>query len=70
MLLIFSKTLNLELLEREFSSSSIVPGIIGFLVTTLPFDTRPQVQTGKLGGHIQGFSFFLNALFTILSSRE
>ena len=58
------------LFERLLDSCSSGDGRIGFLVTTFPFDTFPQTQTGKWLGQVHGFSFLRNALFTILSSSE
>ena len=60
-----SKIRSFALLERLLLSISSTVGRIGFLVTTFPFDTFPQTQTGKWLGQVHGFSFFLNALFTI-----
>ena len=37
---------------------------------TFPFDFFPHTHTGKSGGQVQGFSFLLKIVFTILSSRE
>ena len=37
---------------------------------TFPKLFLPQLQTGKSGGQIQGFSAVRNAFFTIRSSRE
>lgn len=58
------------LFERLLEAISSSDGRIGFLVTTLPFGVLPQTQTGKFFGQMHGSSFFLNALFTILSSSE
>ena len=65
-----SKTRSFALLALLFSSISSAEGRIGFLVTTFPMDTLPQVQTGNSGGQIQGFSFSRKAALTILSSKE
>ena len=65
----FSNTLSFALSLLLFSSSSSGPGRIGLRVITFPFDTAPHTHTGKSGGHVHGFSAFLNASFTILSSR-
>lgn len=67
---LLSKIRSFALFERLFASISYLLGRMGFLVTILPFDTFPHTHTGKSGGQVQGFSFFLNALFTILSSSE
>src|SRR5699024_3497750 len=67
---ILSNTRNFALFDRLFSSSSFSPGTIGFLVTTRPLETRPQVQTGKSGGQMQGRSQVRNIVLTILSSSE
>lgn len=58
------------LFARLLYSNSSSPGRIGFLVKILPFDSFPHTHTGKSLGQVHGFSFFLNALFTILSSSE
>mgnify|MGYP007069805749 CR=1 FL=1 len=51
--ILLSKTRSFALLDRLFSSSSSLPGTIGFLVITFPFDTLPHTQTGNSGGQIQ-----------------
>ena len=65
-----SKIRSFALFARLFSFSSSSPGKIGFFVTILPFGTFPHTHTGKSDGQVHGCSFFLNALFTILSSSE
>ena len=62
--------LSFALCDLLFSESSFSLGRIGFLVITLPFETLPQTQTGKSGGHVHGFSLVLKLFFAILSSNE
>ena len=65
-----SKIRSFALFARLFSSISSLLGRIGFLVIILPFDIFPHTHTGKSLGHVHGFSFLRNALFTIRSSSE
>ena len=58
------------LLLLGFFSNSSADATIGFLVITLPFDFLPHVHTGNSGGQMHGDSAVLNAVFTILSSKE
>ena len=67
---LFSKTLSFADFDLEFCSNSSSPGRIGLFVITRPLETLPQVQIGKDGGQIQGFSAFFIAILTILSSNE
>ena len=69
-LICLSKIRSFALFARGLLSLSPSDGKIGFVVTTLPMLIFPQTQTGNSGGQVQGFSFFRNADFTILSSRE
>ena len=53
---------------REFALSSSGEASTGFFRMQRPNGVLWQTQTGKPGGHVQGFCHFLKAIFTRLSS--
>ena len=54
--------------EPVIGASVVEKGTTNGTVTDLDF--FPHTQTGKLLGHVHGFSFFLKLDFTIRSSSE
>lgn len=66
----FSIQRSLAQAERLLLAASVSEQVSGFFVRILAVGVFPHMQTGALGGHVQGCMYLRNACLTMRSSNE